>query len=138
MENKYPGVFDRVKAITMDSIVMIFFMFLASYIFSQFENVPDNIRIVVFLFIVLLYDPLFTSLFGGTIGHFTIGLRVKRESNEEKNISLLAAIPRYIVKVLLGTYSLATVSNRTKGKAIHDILVGSVVIYAKPKSESQN
>jgi uncharacterized RDD family membrane protein YckC len=134
-EENYPGVFDRVKAIMVDSIVLIAFMLLASYIFSLFENVPDTARIIVFVFIFLLYDPLFTSIFGGTIGHMMNGIRVKRESDEKKNIMFLLAIPRYIVKAMLGWVSLISVSGNKKRKAIHDYLVGSVVVYA---SQNEN
>ncbi len=73
-------------------------MFIASYVFSLFENVPDYARIIVFVFIFLLYDPLFTSIFGGTIGHMIIGIRVKRESNIQKNILFPLAILRFIMK----------------------------------------
>jgi len=130
-EVNYPGVFDRVKAMTTDAIVIIVFMFIASYAFSPFENVPDFARIIVFVFIFLLYDPLFTSIFGGTIGHMIIGIRVKRESNEQKNILFPLAIFRFVVKTSLGMISLFTVFGNEKRKAIHDYLVGSVVIYAK-------
>jgi len=127
----YPGVFDRVKAIMTDSIVIVVFMFIASYVFSLFESVPDYARIIAFVFIFLLYDPLFTSTFGGTIGHMLLGIRVKRESNEQKNILFPLAILRYIVKAFLGVISLLTVTGNEKKKAIHDYLVGSVVVYVK-------
>jgi uncharacterized RDD family membrane protein YckC len=127
----YSTFSDRVKAMLTDSIVLIVFMFVATYIFSLFESVPDYARIIAFVFIFLLYDPLFTSTFGGTIGHMIIGIRVKRESNEQKNILFHLAILRYIVKACLGVVSLFTVSNNEKGKAIHDHLAGSVVVYVK-------
>ena len=133
IQENYPGVFDRIKAIMADSIVIILLMFTASYIFSLFESVPDNARIIAFVFIFILYDPLFTSIFGGTIGHMLIGIRVKRESDEMKNILLPSAILRYIVKAALGWISLITVSFNPKGKAIHDYLVGSIVVYSKSK-----
>lgn len=134
-EEIYPGVFDRVKAIITDGVVIFIFMLVASYIFSLFESVPDNARIIAFVFIFILYDPIFTSLFGGTIGHMVIGIRVKRESNQQKNIFFPLAILRYIVKVSLGWVSLLTISSNEKRKAIHDFLVGSVVVYAKQKED---
>ena len=134
----YPGVFDRVKAIVTDGLVIVVFMFIASYVFSLFESVPDYARIIAFVFIFLLYDPLFTSIFGGTIGHIMLGLRVKRESDEQKNIIFPLALPRYIVKASLGWISLLTVSGNDKRKAIHDYLTGSVVVYAKSKEDIIN
>jgi uncharacterized RDD family membrane protein YckC len=134
-EENYPGVFDRVKAIAADGAVIIILMFAAANVFSLFESVPDNARIGAFVFIFLLYDPIFTSIFGGTIGHMMLGLRVKRESDENRNILFPLAIVRYIVKASLGLVSLLTVSGNVKRKAIHDYLVGSVVVYAKKKEQ---
>jgi uncharacterized RDD family membrane protein YckC len=128
-EADYPRVFERVKAMVVDGIVILGFVLMIFFIFSLFEDVPDNARIIAFVFIFFLYDPSFTSLFGGTIGHMAIGIRVKRESNELKNILFHFAILRYIVKAFLGWLSLLTILGNKKGKAIHDMLVGSVVVY---------
>lgn len=134
----YPGVTDRVKAVLADSIVLIIFMFIVTYAFSLFEHVPDNARIIAFIFIFVLYDPIFTSLFGGTIGHFMIGIRVKREKDQRRNILFPFAVIRFFVKVILGLVSLLTVTGNKKRKAIHDYLVGSVVVYAEKHVESTN
>ncbi len=128
MQN-YPGVSTRVKAVVTDSIILVIFIVGATYLFESFDNVPDFARIVAFIFIFLLYDPLLTSTLGGTIGHIIFGIRVKRETNQDKNILFPLAIIRYLVKVLLGWISLLTISGNKKGKAIHDIIVKSVVIY---------
>ena len=134
----YAGVLSRVKSVVADSVVIMIFMFIVAYAFSAFEHVPDNARIIAFIFIFFLYDPIFTSLFGGTIGHFLIGIRVKRENNHKRNIILPLAIIRFFVKVLLGWISLLTFSGNKRRKAIHDYLVGSVVIYNEWKEAGTN
>src|SRR5690242_16652818 len=116
----YPGVLDRVKAITIDAFVILLFICIISFIFSFFENMPDYMKIIAFVFIFLLYDPSFTSTFGGTIGHMIIGIRVKRSRNEQKNILFPLAIVRFIIKAFLGVISLITVTSNIKRKAIHD------------------
>lgn len=128
-EKKYPGVSDRVKAVISDSAVIILFIFIVTSIFSAFENVPEKARIIAFIFIFILYDPIFISAFGGTIGHMMFGIRVKSESNEKKNILFPFAVIRFIVKALLGWISLFTVYRNEKRKAIHDYFVGSVVVF---------
>lgn len=133
-EKIYPGVFDRVKAVVADSIVLILFMIIITYTFSSFEEVPEMARIIAFVFIFLLYDPIFTSSFGGTIGHMTFGIRVKRENDEDKNILFPLALLRFILKALLGWVSLLTVSGNEKRKAIHDMVAGSVVVYNDPQT----
>lgn len=119
------------KQLTIDAILLIIFIIIITYIFSTFENVPDNARIIVFAFILLLYDPICTSLFGRTLGHNLVGLRVRRENNLTKNILFPMAIIRFIVIViaLLGWISLFAIMNSEKRQALHNAMVKSVVIY---------
>ncbi len=129
-EKIYPGVFDRVKAVIVDSIILIILIVITTDIFSSFDNVPNIAKIIAFVFIFCLYDPLFTSLLGGTVGHKAIGIRVKRANNPEKNILFHIALLRYIIKGGIGWISLLTVSGNEKRLAIHDSLAGSIVIYS--------
>lgn len=129
-ENEYPRVATRAKAMVFDSIVLIALIVAATQVLSGFDVVPDYVRIGIFIFIFFLYDPIFTSLFGCTIGHMFLGIRVKRESDPERNILFPLAVVRYAIKLGLGMISLFTVMSDSKGKAIHDMVVKSVVIYA--------
>lgn len=125
----YPGVSDRIKAAITDSFVMVGFMIVLTFIFSNFEHISNSVRLVGFVFIFVLYDPLCTSLFGGTIGHMIMKIRVKRTNDHTKNILFPFAVIRYIVKILLGWISLLTVNGNEKKRAIHDLVIGSVVLY---------
>ena len=127
----YPGVSDRVKSAVVDSVIILIFLFTATYTLSYFDNVSNTVRILIFSFIFVLYDPIFISLLGGTIGHMAMGIRVKRKMNPEKNILLPLAIIRFIVKLILGIVSLFTVSSDKQSLAIHDLVVGSIVLYKK-------
>lgn len=128
----YPGMIDRMKAVMLDTFLLIVFMFAFSALFESIGHVPDSARIGAFLFVFVLYDPIFTSAFGGTLGHMANGLRVKRESDPQKNIIFPLALLRYIAKAFLGWISLLTVSTHPKAKALHDMLVGSVVLFKTP------
>lgn len=125
----YPKVFERIKSGVLDGIVTVLLLFVASYFFSFVEGEYIQVRIAVFILIFLIYDPLLTSMFGGTIGHHIVGIRVKRLNDESKNILFIFAVFRYIVKICLGWLSLLTISGNQKRRAIHDILAGSVVVY---------
>ena len=114
-----------------DSFVCVILVLLLSYSLSFFESVPDEVRIIGYVCIFILYDPLLTSLFGGTIGHMMLGLRVRRESDEQKNLSFPRALLRFLLKASLGVISLLTISNNEKGKAIHDYAARSVVMFSK-------
>lgn len=131
IESIYPSVSERVKAVFYDSMVMVGLMIVAALVFSYFEDAPENARMYTALFIIAIYDPLMTSLFGGTFGHMMNGIRVKRQKNEQKNIIFPLAFIRYVIKLYLGWISLLTVVSNKKNKAIHDMAVGSIVIYAK-------
>jgi uncharacterized RDD family membrane protein YckC len=124
----YPGVSRRVKALFTDTVVMVIFMLLFSTLFSQFESVADEARVIAIVFIFLLYDPLFTSFTGATLGHRLFGLRVRRADDFNKNINLFLAMIRFLIKAFLGWISLLTVQSNPQRKAMHDMLVGSVVI----------
>ena len=130
-EIKYAELMDRIKAAFSDMIVLVILMFLVTSLFSSYENVPTEARIGAFIGIFILYEPLFISAFGGTIGHFANGLRVKRSKTPNRNIIFPWAIVRYGAKMFLGIVSLFTISANYEGKAIHDIIVNSVVIKVK-------
>lgn len=128
MEINYGTLIDRVKALTIDSVVIMVFGLITAITFNKFEDAPDFMRGIAFILIFLLYDPIFTSTFGGTIGHLSIGLRVKKEKDHTKKIIFPAAILRFIIKVFLGWISLLTITGNSKNKSIHDSIVSSVVI----------
>ncbi len=132
MENViYPGILLRIKAALTDYLILLALIFSVSFIFKEFDHVPNYARIIAFVFIFLLYDPLLVSLFGGTIGHHFNGIKVRREENEKKNIFFHLALIRYIIKVFLGWISFFTINGNQKVKAIHDLAVGSIVIFKK-------
>ncbi|MDC9722596.1 MAG: RDD family protein [Urechidicola sp.] len=124
----YPGVFLRVKAAIIDSIVIILFMAVTTDLFSRFENVPDYAKMIAFTLIFILYDPLMVSLFGSTIGHRISNIKVQRLENG-KRINIGLAIVRFLIKATLGWISFFTVSTSEKRQAIHDSIVSSIVVY---------
>ncbi len=129
IEDFFPGVGDRIKAAFFDSIVMVGFMFLFSFIYSQFGHVDQRLKILSVLFVFVLYDPIFTALRGQTIGHQIQGIIVKRRSNQAKNINLFAAFVRYMIKVFLGVVSIFTVGGNRQNLAIHDMVSDSIVLF---------
>lgn len=127
---KYATLLKRVKAAIVDFLVLMGLGLSVSTILSKFENVPDFVRIILFILIFILYDPIFTSTIGATIGHLFLGLRVRRSNNEDKKIIFPIAIVRFILKALLGWISLLSIAVIKKKKAIHDLVAGSVVLQS--------
>lgn len=127
MQEKYPLLTERIQSTLIDTVLIISLMFLFSNILDKMENPPDWLRIVMFVGIWLVYEPLCTSI-GFTLGNYIKGIRVRKAENTEKKINIFQAIIRYIFKVLLGWISFLTISGNPKRRAIHDLVSGSVMI----------
>ena len=126
MEQKYPLLLDRIKSTTIDSIILIVCMFIFTEILGLFENVPNWVRIVLFL-ALLMYEPLCTA-FGATIGNDKMNIRVRKNSDSTQRINLFQAIIRFFFKFIFGWLSFITIFSSPKKRAIHDLISGSVII----------
>ncbi|GGG57662.1 hypothetical protein GCM10011414_29370 [Croceivirga lutea] len=131
MSLQYAMLPDRIKAVVIDSVILISAMYAVSELFALFSEVPNTLRMVVFVVIFILYDPLFTSLNGATIGHTYSNISVQQDNEIGKRISFPIALLRFILKSTLGWLSLLTVTSNEKRKALHDIVANSVVIENK-------
>ena len=131
MEKEYPLLLKRIQALMIDFFLILITMAFLSQLVKLFNGVPDGVRMGAFIALIFLYDPLMTSMVGGTLGHRALGLRVRKESSEEENIHFFAALLRFAVKASLGWISLLTVTGNQRKRAIHDMIGGSVVILRK-------
>ncbi len=89
---------------------------------------PNYVRIIIFALFFILYDPIFTSVYGGTIGHSKMGITVRNAQNAENKINFISALFRFIFKATLGCVSFLTISGNKKRQAIHDFVGNSIVI----------
>lgn len=127
MQEKYPLLTERIQSTLIDTVLIIILMFVFANLLDNMNNPPDWIRIVMFVSIWIIYEPLCTSL-GFTLGNYIKGIRVRNESKPEKKINIFQALVRYIIKVLLGWLSFLTIGSDSKRRAIHDLAAGSVMI----------
>lgn len=126
-----PPILLRIKSSMIDGIVVIFFLFVATWFINLIAINLPILNIILFS-TILLYEPISTAL-GQTIGQKMMRLQVVRfdnyESNKQKSkINIFAAIIRYFFKILLGWISLITISSNTYGRAIHDQISKSVMV----------
>lgn len=128
MQPTYATLPDRVKAAVIDGFLLIGAMYGISEILASFNNVPNYVRIILAVLIFLIYDPFFTSFYGGTIGHSYSNIEVKKLSDYNDKISFPIALIRFLAKAGLGWLSLLTVVGNEKKMAIHDYLAQSVVL----------
>jgi uncharacterized RDD family membrane protein YckC len=129
MDSKFPLLADRIKSTFIDTLVLAVSMFLAANLLDKAHNPPDWVRIVVFVSIWIVYEPLCTSI-GATVGNLLMGIRVRRQGNTAKKINIVQAVFRYILKICLGWISFLTINSNPERRAMHDMAVGSVMIKA--------
>jgi uncharacterized RDD family membrane protein YckC len=132
MLEKYPQLTDRIQSTFIDSILIVILMFIFSNILERYEHVPDWVRIGLFAFLFLVYEPLCMTI-GCTLGNYLKNIRVRKFSDPTKRINIIQALVRYPVKVILAWVSFLTINSNPKRRAIHDLVSGSVMIKCKLK-----
>lgn len=126
-QTEYPLLGDRVQSSFIDLILIIILMFVFASVLDRYENVPDWVRIVLFVGLWAVYEPVCTSL-GCTVGNYAKGIRVRQHESITKRINIFQALLRYVLKMGLGWLSFVTIHSNTERRAIHDFAVGSVMI----------
>lgn len=126
MEEKYPTISTRMQSSFIDGIFVIVLMYIMSMLMDNFPYVYDEIRVFLFVLILLL-DPICVSL-GCTLGNYMMGIRVRKMDDTSKRIDFFQALFRYPIKVILGSISFLTIHSNPKRRAIHDFASGSVMI----------
>jgi len=108
-------------------LFIVAMMFLSSSILERYQDVPDWVRLVLFVGLWGIYEPLCTSL-GATIGNSMKNIRVRRINNITKRVNFFQAFFRYLLKISLGWISFISIHFNPEKRAIHDLAVGSVMV----------
>ncbi|NLR82349.1 RDD family protein [Chitinophaga eiseniae] len=128
VEKDYPLLSARVQSTFIDLLFIVLLMFIFGTLLEQVGEVPDGVRIGLFVFVWIVYEPLFTTL-GATVGNYIKGIRVRQHNNTSRRLPFYRALFRYLVKCFLGWVSFLTIHTNKERRAIHDLLSGSVMIY---------
>jgi uncharacterized RDD family membrane protein YckC len=124
---EYPSLSDRFQSTFIDMLFIVAMMFLSSSILERYQDVPDWVRLVLFVGLWGIYEPLCTSL-GATIGNSMKNIRVRRINNITKRVNFFQAFFRYLLKISLGWISFISIHFNPEKRAIHDLAVGSVMV----------
>ncbi|MCH5715347.1 RDD family protein [Niabella hibiscisoli] len=123
----YPLLTERIQSTAIDAALIVISMFVIAMVLDRYERVPDWVRIGLFVGLVVVYEPLCTTL-GFTVGNYIKGIRVRQFDNSDKKINFLQALLRYVFKLALGGISFLAIFFTKKRRAIHDMVAGSVMI----------
>ncbi len=127
MEDKYASLGDRVKSILIDTVFIVLAMFVFSSVLDNFDNPPVWLRIIMFLGIWLLYEPVCVAM-GCTIGQYIMHIRVRKAKDTTKHVHIVLSYIRYIIKIFLGWLSFLSIAFNDQKQAIHDLAIESVMI----------
>jgi uncharacterized RDD family membrane protein YckC len=126
-EVEFPTLLDRMQSSFIDTMVIMMAMFAVALVLKGFEEIPDWVRITLFLAIWLVYEPLSTCM-GATLGHYLKGIRVRSNDDYHVKINFLQAVVRYLIKITFGWISFLFIHSNDSRRALHDLAAGSVMI----------
>lgn len=125
----YPYLLTRYKASLIDGVLLACLFGVILYLTPN-----PNISLVegiIFLIIVILYEPILLSIYSATVGHFMMGIKVISLKNKNQKLTIFQGIIRISIKTLLGWISFFTINFNPGHRAIHDFLSSSIVIKSE-------
>jgi len=125
----YANYSRRIQAVILDSFVLLVLFIGTAFLLSKVPiHTYWKIGIVANLMIFL--EPLLVTFTGASLGHHAKMLRVQN-GNTGKNLTFVAAFVRFVIKTVLGWISVFLIFTTKRHQALHDVVVGSVVVMNK-------
>lgn len=128
----YPILFLRIKAVLLDSIVVTSIYFLMVLLCIRLSIKNTELKALIILLPVTLFEPILIRLTGGSVGHHYAGIKVVHKETGE-NLFIPHGVVRFLAKTFFGVFSFVSMLITPQHRAVHDVLSGSVVLF---KSES--
>jgi len=124
----YPRLLRRVQAVLIDSLVMPLAIMLSVISMSSLHIDQAWVKSLFFVVPILILEPGMVAFTGGTVGHHLLGIKVRCKKVDQP-INFFVAIFRFSLKFLFGWLSLVMVLTTKKHQAIHDFLIGALVVH---------
>lgn len=129
-EYELPTIKTRYISTLIDFFLVLLISLGISIVFEKMGEVSGLIKGLTFILVFVLYEPILIS-FGCTVGQLITNIRVREMSNPEKHVQLYNAIPRFIIKAILGWISFISITLNVNRRAIHDFMTNTIVIVPK-------
>ncbi|MFW5427496.1 MAG: RDD family protein [Methylophagaceae bacterium] len=130
---RYPRFLRRLQAVAIDNVILAV-LFMSGLLLASYVGITGRDAIILIIAITLLWEPLFITITGGTIGHHLLGLKVVSKKTGE-NLNIFVSVARFTTKFLLGLFSVAFIFITRYHQAIHDGLARSVVLIKHPETK---
>ena len=128
---KYPSLFQRYLASTIDVVFILFLLYL--YAKSPLSKTASGATAVWPMWLFVIYEPLCNRC-GTTLGQFLMGFRV-RTMKEHKRVPIWRGFVRVFSKYFLGAISFIKMPIHKQRRALHDIIAGTIAINAGAQNE---
>lgn len=116
---------------TLDSTLLLVIVGISVITVSSLGFDSRVSKVLSVLVPVLMLEPVLVAIFGFTIGHYVTGLKVTKLDGVSR-IGFGAALVRFVLKTLLGAWSLVSMLTTQKRQAVHDVLTRSLVLNRSP------
>ena len=128
----YPRLVRRVRAYLIDQMVLLALFAAWLLLLPWMEGFTSAQRIFALMAPIWLAEPCLVSLTGATIGHHLMRLRI-RDARADRNLGFFRATLRAVLRLMLGWLSVLFILVTRRRQALHDVLLGSVVVIARPE-----
>lgn len=117
----------RLQAVMIDYMILTIGL-VAALVLATASNMNSAARMVgiAAAAAILLYEPFFVSIYGGTIGHTRRNLRVI-DDRTGTNVGFAKAFARFSIKLFLGWFSFLSMTTTQRHQALHDLWTNSTV-----------
>lgn len=121
----------RIQAVVVDGAILVCLLLLGPTLAA---SLPDSaVRLVnrAVLACLVLYEPVLVSVFGGTVGHYLLNLRVVSATTGGR-LPFYRALIRVITKAVVGIISFFFIAFTARHQALHDVVARAVVRVRDP------
>ena len=138
----------RCGAILIDYIILVIIPVASLLIYKYSGKEPakilnndvTNIGWIIFVLLILTNFLIFPLLFGQSIGKFLTGLRVVKKDGNSPSFGsfLIRHLIGYPLTVVTGGLGFFVSVLNSKGRALHDLIAGTVVIYGRRRMKQKD
>ena len=126
MNDNYPSILRRYLAALIDLIVALSIGVFIGKLLASGGGLSTDASFWVLALPFLLYEPIMTTTYA-TLGQSIFRIRVRKLDKTNK-INIFQALPRLVIKYLLGWLSLMTIPARSDRRAIHDLATSTIMV----------
>jgi uncharacterized RDD family membrane protein YckC len=117
----------RFRAVVIDGAIVAGALVTIVLIGDASRHIPGSGRVLVLaMYALILYEPVFVWRYGATIGHRATNLRVVDDASGG-NPGFPKALARFVIKTVLGLVSFLTMAITRRYQALHDVVTHTTV-----------